>query len=729
MIDGLRVVDCSRSLAGAYCSKLLTDLGADVVALGQLPDERRELWTYLRTSQQLLAVDADLAPWLGAADVVIGDRDVPGGPLVRVAISAFGGGGPDSGVELPESVLQARSGALSAHGHTTAAPLTIGNEIGEYTTGVFAALGALTAWVRASRTGEPELVDVSMFEAMQLTMVAYPTLMARFPGGMLGTFRWVMLPGNEPCADGEYVGITTITAAQWRSLLRVVGRDDLCDDEELATMIGRFRRAREVTDVLRAYTSSRRAAQVVEECAAARVPAAVVGNGANLPHHPQLAAREAFVGQPGERWLRPRAPFRFRSVDGELPARELRAPEPVPDEHSPTGRARPAPTGRGGDPSAPGFGMGERPFAGVTVVDFTAFWSGPFATAWLAAMGARVIKVESVQRPDGIRFSSGVAASQHDRFYECSALFHGANLGKEGITLDLGHPDGLAAARRLIERADVVAENFTPRVMDGFGLGYEDVVRLNPRAVMLRIPAFGLTGPWRDRPGFAQTMEQVSGMAFTTGYAGGPPIIPGGLVDPLVGAHAALAVAAALERRAETGEGCLVEVPMLEVAIAITAEQVIEHSAHGDTLGRRGEHGVYACAGDDAWVALDDARDPLDAAARAAWCAERDPARAAAELLAEGVPAAPVVPAFAALDDPQLRAREWWQPIDHPVVGPHEYPGWPMRMSGGPRLWWTGRAPTLGEHTEAVLRELGLDDAAIERLRAEHVIGTEPHFG
>ena len=140
----------------------------------------------------------------------------PTGPRVRVAISTFGGDGPDSGAELPEAVLQARSGSLSAHGHMNAAPLTIGGELGEYVTGAFAALGATTAWWRASRTGESELVDVSMLEAMQLTFVTVPTLMARFPGGRVGTFRFVMIPGNEPCLDGEYVGITTVTAAQWR---------------------------------------------------------------------------------------------------------------------------------------------------------------------------------------------------------------------------------------------------------------------------------------------------------------------------------------------------------------------------------------------------------------------------------------------------------------------------------------------------------------------------------
>ena len=177
---------------------------------------------------------------------------------------------------------------------------------------------------------------------------------------------------------------------------------------------------------------------------------------------------------------------------------------------------------------------------GSRVLDFTAFWAGPFATAWLAALGADVIKVEAVQRPDGIRFSAGVRPRDDPRFYEKSGLFHAVNLGKRGITLDLGHPDGLACAEQLIAHADVVVENFTPRVLEQFGLDYETVRALRPDVVMLRMPAFGLSGPWRDRPGFAQTMEQITGMAWVTGYEGGPPIIAGGVVDPMVGTHAAL---------------------------------------------------------------------------------------------------------------------------------------------------------------------------------------------
>lgn len=730
--DGVRLVDCSTGVAGGYCSKLLTDLGADVVKLepdggDPLRAERPELFAYLHTSQRSVVTD-DLAPWVEAADMVLEtftpgefeQRGLMGVAPVTVSISPFGRDGPDSTLMLPEEVLQARSGSLSNHGHMDRPPLTVGGGLGEYVAGAFGALGAVTAWRQVRRSGGRETVDVSMFEAMHLTLVTFPTLMSRFPGGRLMTFRWVMLPGNELCKDGNYVGITAVTKQNWLSLLKVLGREDLLDDEELATMIGRFKRADEVNEMLHEFTLRHTADEVVELCAAERVPAAVVANGELLPSFEQLRERDAFVRQPGEEWIRPRAPFRFSGVrDREL------APAPSLGEHS---GDEPPPRSPVPDPP-PGAVADERPLAGIKVLDFTAFWSGPCATAWFAAMGAEVVKVESIQRPDGIRFSAAVRPSEDERFYEMSGLFHAVNLGKKGITLDLGHPDGLALARDLIEHCDVVAENFTPRVMDAFGLSFDEVRAVRPDVIYLRLPAFGLTGPWRDRPGFAQTMEQLTGMAWVTGYEGGPPIIPGGFVDPAVGVHTATALVAAIDHRDRTGEGQLVESPMIEVASSMTAEQVIEFSAHGRVVGRRGAGGVYRCQGEgEEWIAVDRASDPLPEAERAAWCAARAPEAAVKELLAEGIPAAAMVPAFATLDDPQLRARGFFQAIDHAIVGEQEYPGWPTRFgSFAPGDWWPGPAPNLGQHNDEVLRaELGLDDDELARLRAEGVIGERP---
>jgi crotonobetainyl-CoA:carnitine CoA-transferase CaiB-like acyl-CoA transferase len=261
-------------------------------------------------------------------------------------------------------------------------------------------------------------------------------------------------------------------------------------------------------------------------------------------------------------------------------------------------------------------------------------------------------------------------------------------------------------------------------VMEEWGLDYDALRAVRPDVIMLRLPAFGLTGPWRDRPGFAQTMEQLSGMAWSTGYTDGPPIIAGGIVDPMVGTHVALAIVAALEHRAATGEGQLVEMPMVDVAVATTADQVLRYQLTGEVGGRRGEGGVYRCAGDDEWISVAREHDPLDADARAAGCATRTKEDAQRELLAAGIPALAAIPSFAAVDDPQLRARGFFERLTHAVVGEQDFPTWPVRFSAGPTRYTRRPAPLLGEHNEAVLGgELGLSPEELDRLRKDGIIG------
>ena len=174
------------------------------------------------------------------------------------------------------------------------------------------------------------------------------------------------------------------------------------------------------------------------------------------------------------------------------------------------------------------------------------------------------------------------------------------------MTLDLGDPRGQELGRRLLAHCDVLVENYSPRVVERFGLLDED----RPDLITLRMPAWGLTGPWRDRPGFAQTMEQAAGLASVTGFPDGPPLIPRGPCDPIGALHGAFAVLAAIRDRDRTGLGQLVEVPLVETALNVAAEQFVEYGASGTLLGRHGNahpraapHGVYRTTG-EAWVAV-----------------------------------------------------------------------------------------------------------------------------
>ena len=300
--------------------------------------------------------------------------------------------------------------------------------------------------------------------------------------------------------------------------------------------------------------------------------------------------------------------------------------------------------------------------------------------------------------------------------------------------------------------------------MEHFGLDWAGVHAVNPRAVMVRMPAFGLDGPWRDRTGFAQNVEQASGLAWITGYADGPPIIPRGACDPLAGMHAAFALLVALDGRDRDGQGRLVEATLVEAALNVAAEQVLEYSAHDRLLLRQGNRspqaapqGVYRAGGDERWlavaVATDDqwralagmvgpalARRPdlATAAGRqaghdeldrilAGWCAGQPVETLVEALLAAGVPAAEVVAPRDIAANPQLRARRFYETFDHPVTGRHDLPGLPFRMVGRRGGWLRSPAPTLGQHNDEVIGGLlGVAADELDHMAADGLIGTRP---
>jgi crotonobetainyl-CoA:carnitine CoA-transferase CaiB-like acyl-CoA transferase len=377
----------------------------------------------------------------------------------------------------------------------------------------------------------------------------------------------------------------------------------------------------------------------------------------------------------------------------------------------------------------------------VRIVDLTAFWAGPAATHSLAAMGADVIKIESIQRPDGIRYSGGMRTDVDD-WWEYGWVFHAMNSNKRSVTLDLGSEDGIRLFKQLVSEADAVIENFSPRVMDHFGLGADALLALKPELVVVRMPAFGLAGPWRDRVGFAPTMEQIAGLAWVTGLPDGPPVPPRGACDPLAGAHAAFALLAALEFTDRTGRGQLVEVPMIETVLNVTAVQTIEFEVFGKILERQGNRGhmagmqdLYQCAGDDDWIAISARTEKQQKALSeltggtelAKWLADQDLDAAVERLASAGVPAGAVVSPSLVTENPQLNHRRFFERLDHPRTGEGMYPTPPFALLDGIDRWVHRPPPTLGQHNSEVLTELcGLTDADLDRLAAHGVIGTRP---
>jgi len=385
-----------------------------------------------------------------------------------------------------------------------------------------------------------------------------------------------------------------------------------------------------------------------------------------------------------------------------------------------------------------------RALRGLRVVDLTAFWAGPAASQLFAMLGADVIKVESCRHPDGMRYSGTLRTGVAD-WWEYSWVAHAVNTDKRSLTLDLQTARGKELIAALIAGADLVIENFPARVMENLGLDYDTLRGINESLIVVRMPAFGLDGPWRNRGGFAMTMEQLAGLAWITGYPDDVPTAPRGPCDGLAAVHAAFAALCAVEFRRRTGTGQLVEVPMIETVLNATARQVIEFDVSGTVLTRNGNRGqdmvlqnLYACAGEDQWIAVS-VRDDSDRAALAALLGERDvddarlaawfagkPLAASVQTLIEaGVPAAPVVLPTDIGDNPQLQARRFLETLEHPRVGPVRYPRPPIAPWNGGYL--TRPAPTLGQHNREVLCGLlGVSDEEFAQLERDAVIGTSP---
>jgi crotonobetainyl-CoA:carnitine CoA-transferase CaiB-like acyl-CoA transferase len=760
------VLDCTSGIAGPYCTKLLADAGADVVKAEPPGGDPLRGWRagalfeFLNTSKR--SITRDWHALARGADVLLADAGADRAAidavraehpaLVVVSISDFGLDGPWAGRPATEFTLQAWCGSTGGRGLPDRFPLAAGGRLGEWLAGGFAAVATLAAVRDARRCGRGAHVDLAILDAMAVTMVAYPSVMATMLGWPEehGPARMVEVPSVEPTADG-YVVVTTNSAQQYQDFLLQIGRADVVEhDPELAVYRSRWLRRDEFEAMVHEYTTSRSTEQVLEDAALLRVPCAPVHNGATLPTVDHFVERGVYVESPSGRFVQPRVPYRITGVS----PRPF-GPAPAVGEH--TGAVSWPPAA-----DAIGSGRPGLPLAGVRVVDCTAWWAGPAATHVLACLGADVVKVESITRPDLMRYTAS-RPTDASQWWEWGGLFHGVNAGKRGITLDLRAPDGLELFHRLLATADVLLDNYTPRVMEQFGITWEAVHARHPRLVMTRMPAFGLDGPWRDRTGFAQQMEGISGMAWLTGYADGPPVLVRGACDPLAALHAVFATMLALDVRDATGEGVFVEATMIETALNAAAEQVIEHCVSGTLLTRAGARGpvaapqgVYRCTGDDRWVAIavatdgqwqafraalgdpEWARDPslaTDDGRRAAhdalddaiadWCATRTVEDVVDLLWPAGVPVADVVRSREILFNPQLRHRGLFEPEDHPVTGTIDLPLLPFRFDTVDH-WMARPSPTLGQHNDEVLAELGVDADARAALRESGVIGERP---
>lgn len=766
-----RVLELSNGIAVSYCAKMFVDAGAEVVKIEPPQGDSLRacsaggppgaLFGYLAAGKKsVVARDGvPVTALLGGADIVLTDL-TDGWTLdditahthpsaVVVTVTPFGMSGPyvDDQVVANEFILQALCGSTAGRGWPGDEPVQAGGRLGEWLTGSFAAAVAAAAARHAARGGCGEIIDVSTYEAMAIAMGGLSAMSASVLGAdSLLHQRSLELPSIVPTADGM-VGFCTITAQQFKDFLVMIDRADLADDAELASFVGRVERRHEFVDMVTQWTQTRTTREIVDLAVAFRIPVAPIGMPATLPTVDHFVERGVFV-ESELGILQPRVPYRSDSIATRGPGRPPLLGADNARVHWPRRQDRPALADRDA-----------LPLSDIRITDFTAFWAGPVATQFLGALGADVIKLEGVRRPDGMRFSAG-RPPDWDQWWEWGPVFLCSNNNKRGISVELSSDAGRALALELIAASDLVIENFSPRVMENFGLQWDVVRAANPRAVMVRMPAFGLDGPWRDRVGFAQTMEQATGMAWMTGHADGPPVIPRGVCDPIAGLHSAFAAIAALVIRDREGTGMHVESTMVESALNVAAEMLLEYSRNGIQMRRQGNRGpgatpqgLYRCQGDDEWVALaaltDTARASLarlidkpelgsgEAGWRdradeidkliSDWAGRRAVSDAVRTLRAAQVPAARVTEAATLLNDPQLLARGFWETVDHPVAGSFLCTGMPFTFLGKPRRWIRRAAPLYGQHTTEVLTGvLGHSPEDLTGLRAAGATSARP---
>ncbi len=394
------------------------------------------------------------------------------------------------------------------------------------------------------------------------------------------------------------------------------------------------------------------------------------------------------------------------------------------------------------------------PLEGVTILDLTWVLSGPYASMVMCDLGAEVIKLERPPRGDVARTTLPIINGE-------SGYFFSINRGKKSMSIDLTNDEGKELFRRLIEKVDVVMENFTPGSMDKLGLGYETLRRRNPRLIYAATSGFGQTGPDRLRPALDIVVQGMGGVMSITGYPGGPPARPGlSLGDIAGGMFTAIGVLSALHERERSGEGQMVDISMLDCQIAILENAFMRYFVTGEIPGPIGTRHPAAtpfqafptkdgsivlavswgvenqwelfCAIIERLELISDPRFDTPHA-RTANHAELEPLlndalmqRTTTEWIKEfdeiGMPCGPLnnIPQAAAL--PQVQARDMLVEVDHPQIGKIPLANTPVKLSRTPG-GIKGPSPALGQHTDETLRSLlGLSDDEIARLRVANVI-------
>ncbi|HJU12779.1 MAG TPA: CoA transferase [Candidatus Binataceae bacterium] len=711
-----------------------------------------------------------------------------GGDLVATHMSAVGYGTPMQQVTQP----------------ATQPPLRLAGRQSDYVTGYTAAAAALCALLARPQADSPGMhVDVSQWLAM--AQMCRPELSIYFHEAPEAPYRKRLLTRRKtgiqymfPCKDG-WVSFGLATNRHWRGTKQMMGNPEWAETEMFKTFEGRLGNSDALEALLVEWLSHHGRQEVFDLAQAEHVPSFPVNSPADVANNEQYAARHYFVdcAHPVAGRIRmPGAPMRF----GHTPWR-LRRPAPCLGEHNAEilgGRlglkpaeieeiaARTATLAedsidtsirRSGSLARPSITRNSEawevesarihsghdalaarlPFEGLRVTDFGWIYALPYATAWLAALGADVIKIESSTRPDLVRFLSGTdGVTSTNR----SGIFNAINFSKRSLYLNLSRPKAREIVLRLVQRSDIVTENFTTQTLRNLALAYDDLRRVRPDLIMLSGTSLGQTGPYADAVGWGPTNQAFAGTSYLTGYPESFPCAGGGTwPDFAVGIAMLFALTAALYHRSRTGEGQFIDVSMCEVVTSMMPEAMLDYFMNGVVRGPIGNrdpemapHGVFPVSGKDRWITIaipsdaefailcdvlgipgmtNDPRYTTRAArlvnmeqlereiAARTKTFERD--ELVANLVKRNLCAGPVYSTFDLVGDAAFAQSGMMVKLRHKECGERPTPVLPVKFSGLDPEYRP--APLAGEHTDEILRELlDMPTEEITALRDEGVL-------
>ena len=782
--EGLRVVDLSERLSGAWAARLFGDFGADVVLVeppaghplrheppflqGEPGAERSLLHAYVNWNKRsVVRRDPDeVAEICRSADVVVttgAARSALADDAVHLSITPHGLNGPLADVPGNNLTNCARVGWCWINGLADEPPLQLPVRQTGYIAGVAGFIAAAAALYR----GGGERLDVSEMEAAALSCAPW-AVMGLFIGGEAAAFgpngaRRRGRPGPLWRAKDGFINYGYGDWQQWTNAMRFLGLDELAEDPRFVSAWGRHQQDTRPVRAGLAEASAKRAKwDLFHGLAKVRCISGVVQDARELRDSEQFAARNFIVEtRAGSESVHATgAPAKLSATPWSLSR-----PAPRLGEH---GGARLEPLPR--DATAAKV-HARQPLDGIRVLCFTQAWAGTFATEILALLGADVVQVETVKRPDVWRGAGAPVPPAvrnpdiEQRGINTNGMYNSVNLNKRAINLDVTHPRGREMFWRLIPGFDVMVDNFSPHVMTSWDVTLDKLHAVNPGMIFASVSGYGRQGPLAEYPANGATTEPMAGFASIHGYEDDAPMNTGGLIpDPISGYYLAAAILTALNHRKRTGDGQRIDACMLEAVAVQLGDAVLEYDANGVVRGPGGNrhprfapHGIYACdegewvavaaESDAAFVALakhigqgrlaTDSRFATNAARKrnedaldkilSAWFTGKVAAAEADSLGKIGVCAArcePFKPIYAT-SAPQFDARRFLVPVCHPESGTHLLPALPWVMANTPDID-VAYSPRFGEHSrEVFFEELGIGDEEYEELVGLQITGTE----